>query len=282
MKLTEQTKKLIALSLEEDIGSGDVTTRLIVGNNSIGTAEIISKDAGVICGVELAKYICRIADRKIKFIPLVKDGNKVSANHKIAKLKGSYGSLLTLERTLLNFLQRMSGIATETSKYVQKLTGTKTLLLDTRKTAPGHRQLDKYAVKTGGGTNHRIGLFDMILIKENHITAAGSITHAVQLAERSKPKHMKIEVETSNLEEVKEVLNCKIDVIMLDNIDYRTIKKAVRMINGKCKVEASGGINIKNIRKAALSGVDYISVGSITHSTKALDLAMYIQLTKTK
>lgn len=282
MKLTEQTKKLIALSLEEDIGNGDVTTRLIVGNKSIGTAEIISKDAGVICGVELAKYICRLADKKIKFIPLVKDGNKVLANHKIAELKGQYGSLLTLERVLLNFLQRMSGIATETSKYVQKLSGTKTLLLDTRKTAPGHRALDKYAVKVGGGVNHRVGLFDMILIKENHIAAAGSITEAVNRVRQNKPKNIKVEVEASNLNEVAEVLTCKVDIIMLDNMNAGEMKKALRIINGKCKTEASGGITIKNIRQIAQTGVDYISVGAITHSVKALDIAMYIQQTKEK
>lgn len=279
MKLTEQTKNLISLSLEEDIGSGDITTKLIVESKAKGTAELIAKKAGIICGIEVARYICRTTNKKLKFVSFVKDGDEVTTSQRIAEIKGHFNTLLTVERTLLNFMQRMSGIATETNKYVKELSGTKSVLLDTRKTAPGHRLLDKYAVKIGGGTNHRIGLFDMILIKENHIAAAGGITNAVRLAKQSKLKQMKIEVETSNLKEVKEALNCGVDVIMLDNMNIKTMKEAVRIINSKCRAEASGGIDIKNIRKVALTGVDYISVGSVTHSVKALDIAMYIQLT---
>lgn len=278
MKLNEQTKKLISLALAEDIGKGDVTTSLIVNNKLNGIATLVVKTNGIICGVELAKYICRTFDKRIKIKTLVNDGDTVSAGQKVAELYGSYASLLTIERTLLNFMQRMSGIATIANEFVKKLSGTKTVLLDTRKTVPGHRLLDKYAVKIGGGTNHRIGLFDMILIKENHIAAAGSITKAVKKLLRVKPIRMKVEVETTNLKEVSEALLSGSDIIMLDNMSLTETKNAVKLINGKCKVEASGGITLNNARKIALTGVDYISVGAVTHSVKALDIAMYIEL----
>ncbi|KAF0153185.1 MAG: nicotinate-nucleotide pyrophosphorylase (carboxylating) [Ignavibacteria bacterium] len=278
MKLNEQTKMLITLALTEDIGKRDITTSLIVDSKLKGIATIVAKTNGIICGIETVKYICRTFDKRIKIEPFVNDGDVVTANQTIAELNGNYASILTIERTMLNFMQRMSGIATAANEFVKKLSGTKTVLLDTRKTAPGHRHLDKYAVKIGGGTNHRIGLFDMILIKENHITAAGSITEAVKKAMMQKQNKLLIEVETTNLEEVKEALLCGVDIIMLDNMSLSSMKKAVRLINGKCKVEASGGITLNNARKIAFTGVDFISVGAVTHSVKALDIAMYIIL----
>lgn len=276
MRINEETKKLISLSLKEDIGKNDITTKLIVDRKLKGIATVVVKTNGIICGLEIAKYICRLFDKRIRMKTFVNDGDVVTANQKAAEIYGSYASLLTIERTLLNFMQRMSGIATITNEFVKKLSGTKTVLLDTRKTAPGHRLLDKYSVKIGGGTNHRIGLFDMVLIKENHIAAAGSITNAVKKVMMQKPKRMQIEVETTNLREVEEALSVGADIIMLDNMNSAAMKKAVKLINGKCKIEASGGITLNNIRKVALTGVDYISVGSITHSVKALDIAMYI------
>ncbi len=282
MKLSPDVKQLILLALKEDIGKCDITSELIVPENYVGSASIIAKEAGVICGLQIAYQICKTIDKKLSFVALSKDGNHVSSTQKIAVINGSLKSLLTAERTILNFLQRMSGIASETNKYVTALKGTKTKLLDTRKTAPGHRVLDKYAVKIGGGVNHRVGLFDMILIKENHIAAAGSITDAVKRATTNKPKRMKVEVEVSNLQEVEEALAQKVDIIMLDNMNAGQIKKSLHVIKGKCKTEASGGITLKNIRQIAKTGVDYISVGAITHSVKALDIAMYIQQTKKK
>ncbi|MEW6507160.1 MAG: carboxylating nicotinate-nucleotide diphosphorylase [Bacteroidota bacterium] len=277
MKLNDQTKKLISLALAEDIGKQDITTRLIVDRKLKGIATVVVKTNGIICGIEIAKYICRTFDRRLKIKTFAKEGDLVTANQTIAEIYGYYSSLLTLERTLLNFMQRMSGIATTANKFVKKLSGTKAVLLDTRKTAPGHRLLDKYAVKIGGGINHRFGLFDMILIKENHIAAAGSITKAVNKVMKHKPNRIKIEVETTNLKEVKEALLSGADLIMLDNMNLTTMKKAVKLINSKCKVEASGGIRLNNIRKIAMTGVDFISVGSITHSVRALDISMYIK-----
>lgn len=282
MKLSAEVKHLIQLALKEDIGKYDITSELIIPKNSVGTASIIAKESGIICGLQIANQICKTIDKKLSFAALSKDGDRVAASQKIATINGPLKSLLTAERTILNFLQRMSGIASETNKYAAALRGTNTKLLDTRKTVPGHRALDKYAVKVGGGVNHRIGLFDMILIKENHIAAAGSITEAVKRASLNKPKNMKIEVEVTNLREVKEALTQNVDIIMLDNMNASRIKKSLQVINGKCKTEASGGITLKNIRQIAKTGVNYISVGAITHSVKALDIAMYIQQTKKK
>jgi len=282
MNLSPNVKQIILLALKEDVGKRDITSELIVPKKSVGTASIIAKENGIICGLQIANQICKAIDKKLSFVTLLKDGDRVKSSQKIAVINGPLKSLLTAERTILNFLQRMSGIATETNKYVTALKGTGTKLLDTRKTVPGHRVLDKYAVKVGGGVNHRFGLFDMILIKENHIAAAGSITEAVKRAKINKPKQMKVEVEVTNLKEVEEALSQKVDIIMLDNMNASQIKKSLQAINGKCKTEVSGGITIKNIRQIAQTGVDYISVGAVTHSVKALDIAMYIQQTKKK
>lgn len=269
--------QIIKLALKEDIGTGDITSNLIVPKSKMGRAEIIVKQKGIICGLDIAKETCSHFDRKINFRKKVKEGTFVNPQTIAAELSGSFRSLLTVERTVLNFIQRMSGISTETFKYVEQLSGLNTKILDTRKTAPGQRLLDKYAVKKGGGKNHRIGLFDMILIKENHIAAAGSITKAVELCRKRMERKIKIEVEVSSIEELNEALANDVDIIMLDNMNVEMMKNAVGIIDHKTKIEASGGITLETIRKIAETGVDYISVGAITHSVKALDIAMYIQ-----
>ncbi len=269
--------RIINLALKEDIGSGDVTTNLIVPDFQKGIAEIFVKEDGVIAGLNVAKEVFKKLDNKITFKKFINDGDKVSKNTKIAEVKGSLRDLLTGERTALNFLQRMSGIATLTAKFIAQLEGLNTKILDTRKTVPCLRMLDKYSVKAGGGTNHRFGLYDMVLIKDNHIKAAGSITNAVHIIRKKLKKKMKIEVETTNLEEVKEALSNKVDIIMLDNMTVELMEQAVKLIDGKALVEASGNVTLENVRKIALTGVDFISVGAITHSVRALDISMKIQ-----
>lgn len=276
MNRTELTR-IIKCALKEDVGTGDITTNLIVPDFQKGTAEIYVKEDGVIAGLNVSKEVFKILNEKIVFRKFVKDGDKVFKGTKIAEVKGSLRVLLTGERTSLNFLQRMSGIATLTAKFMTQLEGTNTKILDTRKTVPCLRMLDKYSVKIGGGTNHRFGLYDMVLIKDNHIKAAGSITNAVQLIRKKLKKKIKIEVETTNLDEVKEALSNKVDIIMLDNMPIDMMKKAVKLINGKAKTEASGNVSLENVRKIALTGVDYISVGALTHSVKALDISMKIK-----
>jgi nicotinate-nucleotide pyrophosphorylase (carboxylating) len=222
-------------------------------------------------------------DDKIGFKVLILDGEKVKSGDIVAEVEGKASSILTSERTALNFLQRMSGIATLTNKFVEEVNHTKAKILDTRKTVPGLRLLDKEAVRLGGGKNHRIGLFDMFLIKDNHIEIAGSITNAVKACrkfQQNKNPNLKIEVETKNLEEVKEALTCDVDIIMLDNFGTEMMKKAVAIINGKCLVEASGNINLDNVKEVAETGVDFISVGALTHSVKALDISLEVELIK--
>ncbi|MDH7604224.1 MAG: carboxylating nicotinate-nucleotide diphosphorylase [Melioribacter sp.] len=269
--------QIINLALKEDIGSGDITTNLIIPDFQKGIAEIFVKEDGVIAGLNVANEVFKRLNNKITFRKFIKEGDKVSKGTKIAEVKGSLRALLTGERTALNFLQRMSGIATFTSKFVAQLEGLNTKILDTRKTVPCLRMLDKYSVKVGGGTNHRFGLYDMVLIKDNHIKAAGSITKAVQLIRKKLKKKVRIEVETTNLDEVKEALSNKVDIIMLDNMSLKLMEQAVKLIDGKAKVEASGNVTLQNVRKIALTGVDFISAGVLTHSVKALDISMKIQ-----
>jgi nicotinate-nucleotide pyrophosphorylase (carboxylating) len=269
--------KIVSRALKEDIGSGDITSTLIISRDKTAKAFLLSKEEGVIAGLQVAKYVFRKLDKNIRWRNLVKEGEFVSAGTKIALVEGHYRALLTGERTALNFLQRMSGIASITLKYVEQLYGLKTKILDTRKTVPGLRLLDKYSVYKGTGTNHRIGLYDMVMIKDNHIKAAGGISKAVTHITKKLNNKIKIEVETTTLKEVKEALNSEVNIIMLDNMSIKQMKEAVKMINGKAKVEASGGVDINSVRKIANTGVDYISVGALTHSVKALDIAMYFQ-----
>lgn len=278
MKLNnKEIDKVIIRALAEDIGPGDVTTNLIVPKGQKSTAFFYAKEDGVIAGLAIAKSVFKVLDKKCTWKNFVKDGDKVNAGTKIAEISGTYRALLTGERTALNLLQRLSGIATQTSEFVRLAEGTKVRVLDTRKTVPGLRTLDKYAVKTGGGENHRFGLYDMVLIKDNHIKAAGGITAAVERIRKNLKKKIGIEVETTNLDEVCEAINCKVDIIMLDNMTNDMMREALKIIRGKTKVEASGNVSVKNFRQIAEIGVDYISIGSLTHSVKALDINMKIE-----
>ncbi|MCL4548837.1 MAG: carboxylating nicotinate-nucleotide diphosphorylase [Bacteroidetes bacterium] len=278
MKLDKkEIDKIISCALTEDVGSGDVTTNLIVPKNEKSRASFYAKENGVIAGLTVAKSVFTKLDKKSVWKSFVKEGDRVNAGTRIAEVSGSYRALLTGERTALNMLQRLSGIATQTSEFVRLAEGTKVRVLDTRKTVPGLRTLDKYAVKIGGGENHRFGLYDMVLIKDNHIKAAGGITSAVERIRKNLKTKIRIEVETSNLDEVCEAVNCNVDIIMLDNMTNDAMKEAVRIINGKIKVEASGNITVNNFRQIAEIGVDYISIGALTHSVKALDINMKIE-----
>ena len=268
--------KIISLAIEEDVESGDITTNALVPDSTQAVAELTAKAEGVVSGLEIAKLVFEKFDDHIKWTPLVSEGDQVSKGDKIARVEGSYRALLTGERTVLNILQRMSGIATATSLYVKELAGTKTQLLDTRKTAPGMRILDKMAVKAGGGTNHRMGLYDMALIKDNHIKIAGGITNAVAQVRESAFPGMKIEVEVTNLDETREAIEAGADIIMLDNMSTAQMTEAVRLINNRAATEASGNMSISRLSEVASTGVDFISVGALTHTVTALDISMNI------
>ncbi|MGQ9799000.1 MAG: carboxylating nicotinate-nucleotide diphosphorylase [Ignavibacterium sp.] len=279
MNQSEQIKKIISLALAEDIGKGDITSLATVKKNQKAIGKFLIKENGVIAGLNIAKQVMKAVDSKIKFNILIEDGSKVNRGDIVAEVSGNARSILTAERTALNFLQRMSGIATASSIYAEAVSHTKAKVIDTRKTAPGLRLLDKMAVKLGGCDNHRIGLFDMFLIKDNHIEIAGSITKAVDSCRKfmkKKKKKFFIEVETKNLKEVKEAIANKVDVIMLDNFKVEDMIEAVKLINGRCKIEVSGGVNLSNIKPIAETGIDYISVGGLTHSVKALDISLEI------
>lgn len=283
-----EIQKLIELALKEDIGAGDITSDALIHKNLLGKAEIVAKTKGVLAGIKIAEKVFKKKDPNLFFIPLKKDGENFKPNDKIAIIEGRVKSILKCERTALNFLQKLSGIATLTQSFVSKMKGKKIKILDTRKTTPGFRILEKYAVKAGGGENHRMGLYDMILIKENHIKAAGDISSAIQKAKKtlenkdfvkkfSKKKKIKIEVETKNLNEVKDALGFKIDMIMLDNMPIQMIKKASQIIRSSkknIKIEVSGNIDLKNLRDYSKLDIDYISIGAITHSSKAIDLSL--------
>ena len=240
------------------------------------SAVFIAKADGVVSGIGIVKKVFEHFDNNILFKPLVNEGSRVKRGDSIIELEGSFRALLTGERTALNILQRMSGIATTTSEYAKELEGTGTVILDTRKTAPGMRVLDKMAVAAGGGKNHRMGLFDMALIKDNHIKVSGGITNAIEQVRKSINPGVKIEVETSSLEEVEEALANKADIIMLDNMDTETMKIAVEMIGISAETEASGNITLSRVKEIAETGVTYISSGALTHSVKALDISMNI------
>lgn len=268
--------KIISLAIEEDVESGDITTNALVPDATRAVAEMSAKADGVISGLEIARMVFAKFDDHIKWTPFALEGGVVSKGDIIVRIEGSYRALLTAERTALNIIQRMSGIATATSHYVKELAGTHTQLLDTRKTAPGMRILDKMAVKSGGGTNHRMGLYDMALIKDNHIKIAGGITNAVVQVRASAFPGMKIEVEVTNLEETQEAIDAGADIIMLDNMSTAMMAEAVKLIAGRAATEASGNMTLSRISEVASAGVDYISVGALTHSVTALDISMNI------
>ncbi len=267
---------IIENTLEEDLGSGDVTTDAIFSVDDTCEALIIGKEEGIIAGIPIAERVFQKLAPEVTVAQKLKDGEHVNPGDEILVIKGSIHAVLSGERPSLNLLQRMSGIATATSKYVAAISGYRTRILDTRKTAPGLRVLDKYAVSIGGGCNHRFGLYDAVLIKDNHIDFAGNISNAVEIVRSKYQSKFKVEVETSTLDEVREALKAGADIIMLDNMTVEMMEEAVRIINGKSITEASGGITLDNVRQIADTGVDFISVGAITHSSPALDIGLYM------
>ena len=281
MQYENLIKKLIDLGIEEDINTGDVTTDSIIPATMNAVATMTAKQEGVISGLEIVKMVYEYFQEDVVFTTYFNNGDSVKKGDVILRIEATYPTLLRGERLSLNIFQRMCGIATETARYVKELVGTNTELLDTRKTAPGLRVLDKMAVKHGGGTNHRMGLYDMAMIKDNHIKMAGGITKAVEQVRANITPEIKIEVETTNLDEVKEAIAAGADIIMLDNMDNATMTEAVEIIKAAdkgIKTEASGNMNIPRLKEVAATGVDYISVGALTHTVKAMDISMNIQV----
>ncbi|MDP4094365.1 MAG: carboxylating nicotinate-nucleotide diphosphorylase [Bacillota bacterium] len=265
---------VILTALKEDMPLGDITTENLIDSDSVSPARLIAKENGVIAGLDVAERAFKLLDTDIEFKRMVQDGTLVKHGDIIAEIEGNTRCMLKAERTALNFLQRLSGIATQTRKYCELVKGMPVRIVDTRKTTPGLRFLEKYAVKVGGGSNHRFCLSDGVLIKDNHIKAAGGIKNAVELLRGRIPHTIKIEVETETLEQVKEALDVKADIIMLDNMKLDTIKEAVKLINGRALVEQSGNVSLDTVYEYAAAGVDIISVGKLTHSVSALDISM--------
>ena len=282
METLKETKEqliadLIRLAFAEDIGDGDHTTLCCIPADEMGKSQLIVKEDGVLAGVEMAERIFHAFDPELKMTVFIHDGTEVKKGDIAFVVEGKVQSLLQTERLMLNVMQRMSGIATTTRKYVKALEGTRTHVLDTRKTTPGMRILEKEAVRIGGGVNHRIGLFDMILLKDNHVDFAGGIEAAITRCHhylKEKNKDLKIEIEVRNLDELQEVLRIGgVDRIMLDNFNLENTRKAVKIVNGRYEIESSGGITFDTLRAYAECGVDYISVGALTHSVKGLDMS---------
>lgn len=274
LKYSGLVDRIIDLALQEDLGSGDVATEALVAREAQAHARLVAKGEGVVSGQWVAERVFAHLDGGVRYRAICPDGGEVKRGDLIAEINGPYASLLEGERTALNFLQHLSGIATVTSKYVAAIGDLPTRLLDTRKTAPGQRVLEKRAVVDGGGANHRMGLYDLAMIKDNHIAVAGGIRQAVEGVRRHIPVYMKVEVETSTLEEVDEALACGVEIIMLDNMDVETMRAAVRRIGGRALVEASGNVTLERVRAIAETGVDFISSGAITHSAPILDISM--------
>ncbi len=269
-------KKIIDLALEEDIGMGDLTTEAIFLQEKKGKGVIVAREEGVIAGLPVAEAVFLTLNSRLLFNPQVQEGETVTPGQEIAHLQGELSFILKGERTALNFLQRLSGIATVTRQLLYLIVDLPVMLVDTRKTTPGHRVLEKYAVQVGGGHNHRLGLFDAFLIKENHIRVAGSIKEALRRVKKCRPVTSKIEVEVRNLSEFEEALQEGADIIMLDNMSLQEMKKAVQININQALLEASGGITAENLRAVAETGVDMISVGALTHHIKAMDLSLLL------
>lgn len=278
MEVENLINSLLELAFAEDIGDGDHTTLCSIPASEVGSSKLLIKEEGILAGVDVAKDVFHKFDPELKVEVFIEDGAQVKPGDVAFVVTGKVQSLLQTERLVLNLMQRMSGIATITNKYVKLLEGTKTKVLDTRKTTPGLRMLEKQAVKIGGGENHRIGLFDMILLKDNHVDFAGGIKNAITRAKqylKEKNKDLKIEIEVRNFEELNEALNVGgVDRIMLDNFTVEDTRKAVDIVNGRVELESSGGITFETIRDYAVTGVDYVSVGALTHSVKSLDMSL--------
>jgi nicotinate-nucleotide pyrophosphorylase (carboxylating) len=275
-KVLKSAEVLFDLAYAEDIGDGDITTNNLIPPGENKTAVLVAKAEGVIAGLPVAEMVFRKFDEDLVWKEIKPDGSLVVPGDVIAEFKGNFRALLTGERKALNFLQRLSGIATYAKLCMNEIEGLDVEILDTRKTIPGYRHLDKYAVRMGGASNHRFGLYDMVMIKDNHIQVAGGIKEAVKAIHRKIPKSIKIEVETSNLKQVQEALDAGVDIIMLDNMSSKMMIEAVALINKRAKIEASGNMTLKRIRKVAKTGVNYISIGALTHSVKALDISQRI------
>jgi len=265
---------LLKLSIREDLGKGDATSNILVPKDNKSIAHIIAREDAIICGIPVAKKIFELIDSSIKFEACVVDGGRVSNKEIIATMSGATRSILMGERLALNFLQRLSGIATLTHKFVEAVYPDKIKILDTRKTTPLWRRLEKYAVVMGGGENHRFGLYDQILIKDNHIRAVGSVTKALEITMRKNKGKLPVIIEIQNKEELKEVLKFNVDVIMLDNMSLKEIKKCVDIIKGKSEIEISGNVNLNNIKDFKGLKIDRISIGALTHSAKAVDITL--------
>lgn len=272
--MTSEIDTIIEAAIKEDMPEGDITSESLVPPGSISKAVLLAKEGGILAGIDVAARVFWKVDAHITFTKEVEDGSPIEAGDTLARIEGPSVSLLKGERTALNFLQRMSGIATLTRKFVKSLEGSRTKILDTRKTTPSLRNLEKYAVKIGGGTNHRLNLSEMVLIKDNHLKIVGSISEAVRRARDSVGQTVKIEVETTTLDEVKEAVRSGADMIMLDNMTPERMREVVEWVDGRTPLEASGNVKLSTIKEIASSGVDYISVGSLTHSYQALDISM--------
>jgi nicotinate-nucleotide pyrophosphorylase (carboxylating) len=275
-KVLKSAEVLFELAYAEDIGDGDITTNNLIPPGENKTAILVAKEDGVVAGLPVAEMVFRKFDPNLVWNVKFPDGSAVKEGDILVEFTADYRALLTGERKALNFLQRLSGIATYARLCMNEVKGTKVEILDTRKTLPGYRYLDKYAVRMGGASNHRFGLYDMVMIKDNHIQVAGGIKQAVDAIRSKIPKSIKIEVETTTLEMVKEALESDVDIIMLDNMSSEMMAEAVKIIGKRAKVEASGNMTIKRIRKVAATGVDFISIGALTHSVKALDISQRI------
>lgn len=280
MRKKDILEEFIRTALGEDIGQGDFTTLAIVDKDKNGQAQIIAKQNGILAGIEMVKKTFFLLDHDIQFETQFRDGDKIDVNDTVIIITGKISSILKGERTALNLLAHLSGISTLTAKYVEEVRGTQAKITDTRKTTPLLRDLEKEAVRAGGGINHRMGLYDMVLIKDNHIQAAGGIREAVNKCKQYLGKNklnLKIEVETTNLNQVRDALACDVDQIMLDNMALNMIREAVNIISGRAVVEASGGISLKSIRSVAETGVDLISIGALTHSAPVFDFSLLLE-----
>jgi len=269
--------RLIQFAIHEDVGRGDITTEMTVPETATASARFLVKQDGVVCGLPILPLVFRQFSDSVQIVELVREGDRVPAGTVVATVEGPAHALLAAERTALNFMQRMSGVATKTAQYVDRVAGTRARILDTRKTIPGWRALDKYAAQTGGAVNHRMGLFDMVMIKDNHITAAGGIREAITacIEEMRHRVAVKIEVEAQSLDDVRTILETGgVDRVMFDNFTPETVAEGVLLVNGAIETEASGGITFDNLRAYAETGVDFISTGAITHSATALDISM--------
>jgi len=266
--------ELISRALAEDVGTGDITTQSTVPQDTVISGKFIAKSAGILCGTEVAKAVFAYIDPQVKMEAFFKDGDAIAKGDIIGTVEGRAASVLTGERLALNLMQRLSGIATRTRQAVDEIKGYPTRIIDTRKTTPGLRVLEKHAVRAGGGYNHRITLADGVLIKDNHIKAAGGITPAVKAARENAPHTLKIEVETETLEQVKEALTAGADIIMLDNMSNELMTQAVKLIDKRVLTEASGNMDEKNLKEVAATGVDFISIGALTHTIKPMDISL--------